>query len=57
MSNVVSRYELTELQYELDEAELEIKRHHRDFAKIQRILDSKELNQSQKVQRIRNIVG
>ena len=57
---------ISELQYKLAEAELEIQRHHRDFAAIQAVLDDWESHWFVAapapspygiLQRLRNIVG
>lgn len=44
-------------QHEFTEAQSEIRRHHADFAAISEILDIEDLSDSEKVRRIRNIVG
>ena len=51
--------ELVELRRQLGEATAEIARHHRDFGRIQEILDGKDVGALPYValQRIRSIVG
>lgn len=58
---LVQMSSLTEAKYELQEALSEIKRHHRDFKKISRILDDvdagKRTDTAKALKAIRNVVG
>lgn len=49
--------EVDAMQHEIDEANAEIKRHHRDFRIVQDLIDAKDAHWNGLADAVRNVVG